>query len=109
MVRQQQEMLFAGRLSASVFRSPPDLVRVAEGFGITAVDAGSAGWEKIAFWGSGPRFVRHAIGQVANPFVDLTSLPFSPRIENLSLQPGLLAVSGTADAEQLLAISQAAP
>lgn len=71
MVRQQQEMLFAGRLSASVFQSPPDLVRVAEGFGITAVDAGSAGWEKIAFGGSGPRFVRRAIGQGENvyPFV----------------------------------------
>ncbi len=71
MVRQQQEFLFAKNYSASIFERSPDLVQIAAGFGISAVDAASPGWEKIAFQGTGPRFVRVPIDQGENvyPFV----------------------------------------
>ncbi len=71
MVRQQQELLFAANYSASIYESTVDLVRIAEGFGITAIDAASDDWSRIAFGGKGPRFVRCRIGQMENvyPFV----------------------------------------
>jgi len=72
MVRQQQELLFAKNYSASIFDRSPDLVRIAEGFGITAVEADNPGWEKIAFGGKGPRFIRCRIAQAENVF------PFVP-------------------------------
>ena len=71
MVRQQQELLFAKNFSACVYDHSPDLVRIAEGFGIKAVDEASAGWDEVAFSGKGPRFVRCLIEQDENvwPFV----------------------------------------
>jgi len=71
MVRQQQELLFAKNFSACIFDHSPDLVRIAEGFGISAVEESSPGWERIAFGGSGPRFVHCVIAQDENvyPFV----------------------------------------
>ncbi|WP_407425104.1 biosynthetic-type acetolactate synthase large subunit, partial [Treponema sp.] len=50
MVRQQQEYLFNKNYSASTFASNPDLLKIAEGFGIKSVDADSdADWHKKAF------------------------------------------------------------
>jgi acetolactate synthase-1/2/3 large subunit len=71
MVRQQQELLFAKNFSACVYDHSPDLVRIAEGFGIQAVDEASPGWDEVAFGGKGPRFVRCLIEQDENvwPFV----------------------------------------
>jgi acetolactate synthase-1/2/3 large subunit len=71
MVRQQQELLFAKNFSACVYDHSPDLVRIAEGFGIQSVDEASAGWDEVAFGGKGPRFVRCLIEQDENvwPFV----------------------------------------
>jgi len=71
MVRQQQALLFKGNYSASVFERRPDLVRIAEGFGITSVSAESPGWERVAFAGSGPSFVSCPIGkdEMVFPFV----------------------------------------
>ncbi len=71
MVRQQQEFFFAKNYSASIYAKSPDLVRIAEAFGITALDTESPEWEKIAFGGKGPRFIRCRIGQDQNvyPFV----------------------------------------
>lgn len=63
MVRQQQKYLLDRRYSASVFSRPPDLVAVARGFGIEAVDADSAPqWHKTALApAGGPHLVRIAI------------------------------------------------
>ena len=72
MVRQQQEFLFSENYSASIFERGCDLVRIAEGFGISAVDAPAPGWDRIAFGGKGPRFVRCRIDQGENVF------PFVP-------------------------------
>lgn len=72
MVRQQQELLFAKNYSASIYERSSDLVRIADGFGITAIDAPSPGWEQIAFGGKGPRFIRCRIAQSENVF------PFVP-------------------------------
>jgi acetolactate synthase-1/2/3 large subunit len=71
MVRQQQEFFFSKQYSASIFERGPDLVRIAEGFGLTALDADSPDWHKIAFGGKGPRFVRCRIdmGENVFPFV----------------------------------------
>jgi acetolactate synthase-1/2/3 large subunit len=71
MVRQQQELLFGGNYSGCLYGKAPDLVRVAEGFGIAAADSGDAGWERVAFSGHGPRFIRCRIAQTENvyPFV----------------------------------------
>lgn len=72
MVRQQQEYLFNKNYSASVFPKNPDFLKVAEGFGIKAVDADKdENWQKKAFEESGPCFVRVKIAQGENvlPFV----------------------------------------
>lgn len=50
MVYQQQKYLFEKNYSASVFAKEPDLLAIAKGFGIEAVDADSdALWHKTAF------------------------------------------------------------
>ena len=74
MVRQQQEFLFAKNYSASIYSRSPNLLAIARGFGIEAVDAAEdPGWAKVAFppAGSGPRFIRIPIQQGENvlPFV----------------------------------------
>lgn len=71
MVRQQQELLFAKNFSACFFDHSPDLVAIAKGFGITAVDESAPDWDTVAFSGKGPRFVRCLISQDENvwPFV----------------------------------------
>lgn len=71
MVRQQQEFLYNKNYSASIYESAPDVLRVAEGFGIDAVEAGSTDWEKRAFKKQGPAFVRFYVDQKENvyPFV----------------------------------------
>ena len=72
MVRQQQEYLFEKHYSASTFASNPDLLKIAEGFGITAVDADTdENWEEKAFNVKGPVFVRTKIARCENvlPFV----------------------------------------
>ena len=72
MVRQQQEYLFDKHYSASTFISRPDLLRVAEGFGIRTVDVDdSEDWGKIAFAEKGPCFVRLKIARCENvlPYV----------------------------------------
>lgn len=71
MVRQQQEFIFNSNFSASIYSRAPDLLRIAEGFGIVSVSAEEPGWEKVAFGGSGPRFVRCPIKQdeMVYPFV----------------------------------------
>lgn len=72
MVRQQQAYLLGGNFAASIFGKSPDLVKIAEGFGIPAMDAGDENWAERAFGGSGPRFVRCRIAQ------DEMVLPFVP-------------------------------
>ncbi len=42
LVRQQQELFYGARFSASQFFAEPDFVRIAEGFGVAACDLGSA-------------------------------------------------------------------
>jgi acetolactate synthase-1/2/3 large subunit len=71
MVRQQQELLFAKNYSACIYGKSPNLSAIAEGFGITAFEAGDPSWESGAFTGSGPRFVHVNIRQSENvyPFV----------------------------------------
>lgn len=68
MVRQQQELLCDKRYSASIFSKTPDLIRIAEGFGIPAVVAGESGWEDKAFGTKGPCFVLKTIPQEAMVF-----------------------------------------
>ena len=72
MVRQQQEMLFNKAYSASIFKRPPDLVSVAQAYGIISGDFDENG-ENILFPKSnkGPRFVRICINKDDNvyPFV----------------------------------------
>lgn len=71
MVHQQQEYLFEMNYSASEFIKNPDLLRIAEGFGIDAVDANTDElWAEKAF-SRGPRFVRLRIERDENvlPFV----------------------------------------
>ena len=73
MVRQQQEILFDKNYSASIYKKSPNLMKIAEGFGIEAVDVYSPNWNKIAFppKGSGPRFVHCPIemAELVLPFV----------------------------------------
>lgn len=72
MVRQQQEMLFNKAYSASIFKRPPDLVSVAQAYGIISGDF-EENSENILFPKShkGPRFVRICINRDDNvyPFV----------------------------------------
>ncbi|MBI2951498.1 acetolactate synthase large subunit, partial [bacterium] len=42
LVRQQQELFYGARFSASQFFAEPDFVRIAEGFGVAACDLGTA-------------------------------------------------------------------
>lgn len=72
MVRQQQAYMLKGNFAASVYERNPDLVKIAEGFGIPAFDASDPRWETEAFSGKGPRFVRCQIAQ------DEMVLPFVP-------------------------------
>ncbi|MBQ8680537.1 MAG: biosynthetic-type acetolactate synthase large subunit [Treponema sp.] len=77
MVRQQQEYLFDKHYSASTFASNPDLLKIAEGFGIRSVDADAEpDWQKKAFDVKGPVFVRTKIARCENvlPFVKGGSL-----------------------------------
>ena len=77
MVRQQQEYLFNKQYSASTFASNPDLLKIAEGFGIKSIDADTdPEWEKKAFNVKGPVFVRTRIARCENvlPFVKGGSL-----------------------------------
>lgn len=77
MVRQQQEYLFDRHYSASTFASNPDLLKIAEGFGIRSVDADAdPDWQKKAFDVKGPVFVRTKIARCENvlPFVKGGSL-----------------------------------
>ena len=73
MVRQQQEILFDKNYSASIYKKSPNLMKIAEGFGIEAVDVYTPNWNKIAFpkKGSGPRFVHCPIemAELVLPFV----------------------------------------
>ncbi|MBR0154462.1 MAG: biosynthetic-type acetolactate synthase large subunit [Treponema sp.] len=60
MVYQQQKYLFDKNYSASVFDRNPDLLQIAKGFGIEAIDADTdKDWAKKAFskTGNKPRFV----------------------------------------------------
>jgi len=71
MVRQQQKYLFKKQYSASVFEKQPDLLAVARGFGIDAIDADADGtWYEKAF-ASGPHFVKVSISSEENvlPYV----------------------------------------
>jgi acetolactate synthase-1/2/3 large subunit len=72
MVRQQQELLFSKNYSACIYGRTPDLVKIAEGFGISACDAEGSEWYRTAFGGTGPRFVRCRISR------DLNVYPFVP-------------------------------
>ncbi len=61
MVYQQQKYLFAKNYSASIFKGQPDLLAIANGFGIQAVDGDSGeAWIKEIFnpKRKGPAFVR---------------------------------------------------
>ncbi len=70
MVKQQQDYLFDKHYSASVFKKSPDLLEIARGFGIDAIDANEdANWHKKAFK-IGPHFVRVKISR------DETVLPY---------------------------------
>ena len=71
MVHQQQEYLFDKNYSASEFIKSPDLLKIAEGFGIDSVNANEdKDWAKKAF-AKGPHFVRLNIERDENvlPFV----------------------------------------
>lgn len=76
MVYQQQKFLFEKNYSASVFAKSPDLLTIAKGFGIEAIDADSdSEWYKKAFdmnRQNKPCFVRVSV----NP--EETVLPFVP-------------------------------
>lgn len=71
MVRQQQEFFFEKHYAASVYSSTPNLMRIAEGFGISVVDGDSPDWGTHAFPKSGPVFVVKHIPMEENvyPFV----------------------------------------
>ncbi|MGN0728800.1 biosynthetic-type acetolactate synthase large subunit [Treponema sp.] len=70
MVHQQQEYLFNKNYSASEFIRNPDLLKIAEGFGIEPVDVNTdSKWAEKAF-AEGPRMVRLKIES------DETVLPF---------------------------------
>ena len=71
MVRQQQEYLFGKNYSASIFNRSPDLVSVARGFGIDAMDASEDPQWFLRAFSVGPHFVRVKIDMAENvlPFV----------------------------------------
>ena len=75
MVYQQQKFLFDKNYSASVFGRSPDLLSIARGFGLEAIDADSdAEWYKKAFDNNRqnkPCFVRISVDSEENvlPFV----------------------------------------
>lgn len=83
MVRQQQKYLLECRYSASVFSSPPDLLKVAEGFNIDAADALDVqDWYMSALSPlGGPHFIRVKIDAEEDvlPFV----LPNRANIESI--------------------------
>ena len=85
MVRQQQEFLFNKNYSASIFLKQPDLITIAKGFGIPAVDvAENNEWYNLAFpKNGGPAFVRCKIPQEENVF------PFVP-----AGKPNIDAITG---------------
>jgi acetolactate synthase I/II/III large subunit len=63
MVYQQQKYLFNKTYSACIFEKQPDLLQIASGFGISAVDANTdSAWFEKAFPKHGPAFVRLHIG-----------------------------------------------
>ncbi len=71
MVHQQQEYLFNKNFSASEFKKSPNLLNIAAGFGIDAIDANAdSEWYKKAFT-PGPHFVLLKIDMEENvlPFV----------------------------------------
>lgn len=71
MVYQQQHYLFKNNYSASEFIKSPDLLKIAEGFGIDSINANEdKDWAKKAF-SKGPHFVRLTIERTENvlPFV----------------------------------------
>lgn len=76
MVYQQQKFLFEKNYSASVFSKEPDLLSIARGFGIEAIDADEdPEWYKKAFDPANqakPRFVRISVDS------EETVLPFVP-------------------------------
>ena len=76
MVYQQQKFLFDKNYSASVFGKVPDLLSIAKGFGIEAIDADTdPDWYKKAFDTKNPvkpRFVRVSVDP------EETVLPFVP-------------------------------
>ena len=76
MVYQQQKFLFDKNYSASVFGKVPDLLSIARGFGIEAIDADTdPDWYKKAFDTKNPvkpRFVRVSVDP------EETVLPFVP-------------------------------
>ena len=72
MVHQQQQYLFDKNYSASEFIKRPDLIKIAEGFGIDSVNANEdENWAEKAF-AKGPHFVR------LNIEADENVLPFVP-------------------------------
>ena len=59
MVYQQQKYIFDKNYSASIFAGKPDLISIAKGFGIEAIDGDAdKDWYKKAFESKGPVFVR---------------------------------------------------
>ncbi len=74
MVRQLQHFLCNDNLSAVIFEKQPNLLEIAKGFGVEAVDTFTSGWNNVAFppKGSGPRLV------VCKIEPDELVLPFVP-------------------------------
>lgn len=69
MVRQQQEMLYNKVYSASVFKTPPDLVKIAQAYGIPAQEFAENEFSCIfPKSGEGPCLVRVTIKQSDNVF-----------------------------------------
>ena len=71
MVKQQQQYLFKKNYSASVFEKQPDLLAVARGFGIDAIDADADDEWYLKAFTPGPHFVRVSISPDENvlPYV----------------------------------------
>ena len=71
MVKQQQQYLFKKNYSASVFEKQPDLLTVAKGFGIDAIDADKDGEWYLKAFTPGPHFVKISISPEENvlPYV----------------------------------------
>ncbi len=102
MVRQQQAYLLKGNFASSVYDRSPDLLAIAAGFGIPAIDASDPDWADRAFSGTGPRFVvcRIAQDEMVLPFVPggkSNVEPISALLEKSS-EPTAGARSGTPEA-----------